>query len=411
MNSSRHFDFIIVGGGAAGLSLAYRLSLSPLHDRKVLILDKTRKDTNDKTWCFWSEQELDLPCENKMVWGNLSFFSSKFCKTHSIAPYKYYGIHSIDFYQKVLGHLEKFPSYAFQQSVVEDIVDQGTHVRVETSEGVFTGNRVFDSRLSLPASSPKHPLLFQQFAGWWIETPQAVFDPSSMVLMDFRGNTSEETTFAYILPLSHNRALVEHTQFTKNLKHSDVFKEELEIYLKERLFLKSYKILDREAGIIPMSTAPFPMKKGDRIHYIGAAAGLTKASTGYTFHAIQQDAQLIVNSLVTGKKEINRFKRKARFRFYDSLLLHILYYRGQWAEKIFAYMFQHNSFRLILKFLDEKTHLGEEILFFLRLPWLPFLQACTEKGGITLKKWLWHTPKTLNNQPSSESWHVPKESL
>jgi lycopene beta-cyclase len=36
----QHYDLIIAGGGAAGLSLAYHLLLSPLRNRSILIVDK-----------------------------------------------------------------------------------------------------------------------------------------------------------------------------------------------------------------------------------------------------------------------------------------------------------------------------------------------------------------------------------
>ncbi len=47
-------DYIIAGGGMAGLSLAYYLNESrSLRDKKVLIIDRDAKTANDHTWCFW----------------------------------------------------------------------------------------------------------------------------------------------------------------------------------------------------------------------------------------------------------------------------------------------------------------------------------------------------------------------
>jgi lycopene beta-cyclase len=48
------YDFILSGGGLAGLSLAYHLINSPLRDRSILIVDKDAKQQNDRTWCFWA---------------------------------------------------------------------------------------------------------------------------------------------------------------------------------------------------------------------------------------------------------------------------------------------------------------------------------------------------------------------
>lgn len=38
------YDYIIAGGGAAGLSLAYQLVQSSLRDRRILIIDRDEKE-------------------------------------------------------------------------------------------------------------------------------------------------------------------------------------------------------------------------------------------------------------------------------------------------------------------------------------------------------------------------------
>jgi lycopene beta-cyclase len=52
--SSTIFDFAIVGAGAAGLQLALAMNKDHFFQtRKIIILDKSAKNANDKTWCFW----------------------------------------------------------------------------------------------------------------------------------------------------------------------------------------------------------------------------------------------------------------------------------------------------------------------------------------------------------------------
>jgi thioredoxin reductase len=68
----KQFDFIIAGGGLAGLSLAYYLSQSSLENAKILIIDQSEKKENDKTWCFWEAQPMlltKLSDRNGMVFG------------------------------------------------------------------------------------------------------------------------------------------------------------------------------------------------------------------------------------------------------------------------------------------------------------------------------------------------------
>ena len=51
MNQS---SYIILGAGASGLLLAYRMSLDSYFDAKsILIIDQVRDKGNDKTWCDW----------------------------------------------------------------------------------------------------------------------------------------------------------------------------------------------------------------------------------------------------------------------------------------------------------------------------------------------------------------------
>ena len=54
------YDYIITGGGAAGLMLAYRLAKDSFFDQKsILILDSIERNADDRTWSF-----------GKWVWEN-----------------------------------------------------------------------------------------------------------------------------------------------------------------------------------------------------------------------------------------------------------------------------------------------------------------------------------------------------
>ena len=58
--NKKQFDYIIVGAGCAGLSLAmHMMKSSAFTQSQILIIDKAPKQVNDRTWCFW-EQENGL---------------------------------------------------------------------------------------------------------------------------------------------------------------------------------------------------------------------------------------------------------------------------------------------------------------------------------------------------------------
>ena len=50
----REFDYVIIGGGCAGLSLAYELEIHEKFKDKTLAIIEPRNDyIRDKTWSFW----------------------------------------------------------------------------------------------------------------------------------------------------------------------------------------------------------------------------------------------------------------------------------------------------------------------------------------------------------------------
>ncbi len=83
------YDFIIAGGGAAGLSLACEMIHSPLRDRSILIVDKDAKDRNDRTWCFWADRPTRFDAIVSRSWSRLRFASSTYTKIVDLYPYRY----------------------------------------------------------------------------------------------------------------------------------------------------------------------------------------------------------------------------------------------------------------------------------------------------------------------------------
>jgi len=58
MPLNKVYDYIIAGGGCAGLSLVMRMLKEPqLSTKKILIIDKDSKQLNDRTWCYWEKGE------------------------------------------------------------------------------------------------------------------------------------------------------------------------------------------------------------------------------------------------------------------------------------------------------------------------------------------------------------------
>src|SRR5579875_3017799 len=67
------YDFIVLGGGAAGLSLAYRLQHSPLGRCSMLVIDKDSTTPAPRTWCYWSDRPGPFDHLAHRTWHRLRF--------------------------------------------------------------------------------------------------------------------------------------------------------------------------------------------------------------------------------------------------------------------------------------------------------------------------------------------------
>jgi lycopene beta-cyclase len=143
--------------------------------------------------------------------------------------------------------------------------------------------------------------------------------------------------------------------------------------------LKDYRILESEHGVIPMTDHPFPHRLGARILAIGTRGGRVKPSTGYAFARIQRDSRRIVDSLVRTGQPFAIPPDPLRYRFYDSVVLDVFAKEPELGRPILASIFARNPVQRVLRFLDDKTSLWED-LQILRSPEAgPFLRAVGRK--------------------------------
>jgi lycopene beta-cyclase len=373
---SYDYDYIIAGGGCAGLSLAYYLHHSPLREARILVLDEAPKTRNDKTWCFWWDQSLPYACARETSWRKVEIASPHFQRTEDIDPMAYVFIRSLDFYEEVRSALADNPNITFRYERVMAVEDLPEGARVSTTEGSYTAKWAFNSIVFPQRRRPnRHLYLEQHFAGWFVRSQQPVFDPTCMRMMDFRVEQGGEVRFVYILPFSETEALVEFTVFSEQTWEMPAYEAGLRDFLTNQLALEDYDITHREQGRIPMTDHPLQRQPGRHVRNLGTAAGLTKPTTGYTFLNIQRDAQAIVAALVKTGSPVYQPVKRRRFAFYDSLLLWLIRNQGGQVSQIFEQLFRKNSFQTILRFLDERTSLREELPMLAGLPWGPFFRA------------------------------------
>ena len=376
------YDFIMAGGGMAGLSLAHALVTGPYPDASILIVDPETKGENDRTWCYWSREVERFDAIAAHTWPRLRFATDGWINDFDLGEYRYSMVRGADFYDTVFDVLESRPGVEFERARVLDIADVGDAARVETETRTVRGRWAFDSRFEpeeyerrSDARAGSHHYLKQHFVGWTIETTRPVFDPDTATLFDFRTPQHDEMRFVYVLPFSQHRALVEYTLFSAELLETEEYTRAIEAYLRDVLGVEEYRVVEREQGVIPMTDEPVRRREGERTLAIGTRGGLVKASTGYAFRRTQHDTIAIVASLARHGHPFDLPRTPPRFRALDTTLLQVMYRRGALSEPAFASLFRKNPIQRMLRFLDEKTSLAETIAIMTTVPIGPFLVA------------------------------------
>lgn len=375
MSNQNRYDFIIQGAGASGLWLAHALNeIELLKNKRLLIVEGDLNKGDDRTWCFWTQApDASFPFVDTR-WSNLWVQNEQ----QSILPYRYHHARSSAFYRWVKEALVKNPNVHWHKGWVTAVVEQDCCVRVDLDGETVETEYFFGSGNSLSTRWKSDISFWQSFVGWRIrfQSGESGWNPDAATLMDFSIDNGETTRFLYVLPFTENEGLIEVTQFD-----SDCLTVELgEKLLKEICDLKGWKVdvLEVECDAIPMSSkfsvVDASYSLGSRAIDIGVKAGVLKPTTGYGFLTMRNHAMEIAKA-IKFHLPIPKVYRKKRFRFYDALLLQILRNAPHKGKPIFERLFHQQPAQRILKFLDEKTSLWEEVRIFsgLQITW--FLKA------------------------------------
>lgn len=368
------YDYIICGAGCAGLSLAYRLADSSFSHLKILLLDKQEKNSNDRTWCFWTKDQHLFDSVVYKHWNRINFYGEKPLERLEIAPYRYQMIRGIDFYEYTLAKLNKCAHIDIKYEAVESIKESEYAAIVTTERSKYQSSFVFSSIVN---QFPEKDDLFvwQHFKGWIVETAEPCFDKDVATFMDFRIDQGGETRFVYVLPHADNKALVEATVFSKDIWSSERYDKVLEKYCTDYLKLSEFKILEEERGAIPMTTATFTADRSKRMIPIGTLNGTVKPSSGYTFTRIQEECDQLMEQIRANTNKVVAHRQKPRFLAYDKTLLHVLLTNKESGKRVFSMMFEKNRVPNIFKFLDERSSLLTEASIFKTLPIWSFTKA------------------------------------
>jgi len=378
IKSSQIYDFVFIGLGASNsLILLSLIRKGLIKDKKIAVFEPDNKSNNDKTYCFWANADSSIVNElSSIISKSFNSISVNDAKTENIETCPYHYIRSIDLYNLTTKLLQKAKIEIHRKSIKEFTTDNSFNL-LHTENGTFYTRLTFDSRPPSLSSIPENEIhLYQSFLGWHVKTEKKVFQKDTFEMMNFNIDQNKFTQFMYVIPFSANEALVEFTRFgAEKIELSYAATVLNEYIIKE---FGEFEKLEEEIGCIPMTTFFNPSNQNVRVLNTGARANLIKPSTGYGFKKMFEFAQLVTDRIEAA--DLNKFNQislpsKARFKFYDRLLLIILLYWPSNGKKIFLRLFSKHSSTSIFSFLDEKTTLLEELKIFLSLPKKPFLKA------------------------------------
>lgn len=380
-------DVAIVGAGAAGLSLAHRLTRPAPGARRlsVVLVDAPPGPLRPprRTWCFWESGRGPYDAAVTRSWRHLRVHRPTGEPIeHDISPLRYKMIRSDDFEALIEHDLADSGQVRRVEAAVESIesLPEGACVHARTADGhheAVHARWVFDSRPlgSLPAA---RTTLLQHFQGWFVRTDHRAFDPDRVEFMDLRTpQPAQGLSFGYVLPTGPGQALVEYTEFSPAVLSADAYDEALRHYTGSVLGLDDFEVTGTETGVIPMTDARFARRTAASVFRIGAAGGATRPATGYTFAGVQRQTAAVAAALRQGRTPVPPLPHSARARAMDAVLLHALDSGLVNGADFFSRLFASVPLPRLLRFLDGGARLHEELAIGLRTPVLPMLRAAT----------------------------------
>jgi lycopene beta-cyclase len=248
---SYDYDLIIIGAGAAGLSLLLALDETG-YTQSVKLVERSSGPQNDRIWSFWNNDSV--PDYLKAIitgeWQTWAISADDCCYSMSHAYHRYCSIRSESLNKLVLEQMQTKAHFNIEFNCDVVSVDSvSDHALVTTQSGQLTARWVVDTRP--PPLKTHHDGLLQCFYGEEVVTEGEVFNPSSVKLMQQLANSKLGIEFIYILPFSANHALVEFTCFSPIVLERSVLQARLKTIMQEIVARRNMRLSGRNAQYCP----------------------------------------------------------------------------------------------------------------------------------------------------------------
>jgi len=233
---------------------------------------------------------------------------------------------------------------------------------ITADDNEYFAEKIYDSR----SVKEKKGELLQHFFGINITVADKTFNENKLTLMHF---TEEKNLlhFMYILPFTHNKALVESTVFSKEVLKNSWYTKKIKDYLKQKNINK-FKEMSKEKGVIPMFFAEEKISSNPNVFNIGIRGGACKPSTGYAFSFLIKQIQLLKNSN-KNYVSIHKFLEKKM----DKIFINFLKNNTEDGQSFINLASKLNGDEF-QSFMMGESHLLTKLKIINSMPKLPFIK-------------------------------------
>ena len=368
-------ELVILGGGCAGLSLAWRLAALGNACPKVLMIEKRTVYTNDRTWCFWDDHDARLEGLIARQWRWLMLSSTSKTVRFDCGSSAYQMLAASSFYDRALQAIGDCSAItlALGQSVTAEPVCGPAGWTLHTADGPITTRWVVDTRpQAVPAVGGAK--LWQSFYGHEVCCDDEVFTPEAAELMNFTSAVSGQIPFTYVLPITKHSALIEATVFAPVPMGQAELSKQLDAAVGRHTAGSAFSIARSESGILPMGLARTPPSLGPGHVAVGVTAGGARPSSGFAFQRIQQWAAQCCAAMAAGGSPTGHRGDPPLVQMMDRLFLQVLLAQPQAAPALFLSLFERADSACVIRFMSGKSTVWDCLQVMNALPAKHFMQ-------------------------------------
>lgn len=300
----KKYDFIFAGGGLSATVLLYFFLQSPLKESKFLVIDTHLRHSSPRGWSFWLDRSSPFDDIVTKKWKKFAVSFPNKNYTFSLKNYEISYLESKNYYTFIDKVLSEHTNVHVIKDEVTSIKDSEDYAYVYTPKRIFQGKFVFDSATYQELSMRDTDYLVLQGLGGEVVTKESIFNPDSMVFMDFRESPTDELLFYYSMPITQNKAYIDVAHVIKRNKYipKNTYTKLLDTYIKNTLGIRMYTFRNKQYAKIPLHVIQGNRTIKKHVLLIGTKGGKVNPISSYGFVNILNDSEKIVEGFVKNGK-------------------------------------------------------------------------------------------------------------